>query len=47
MFDQNQLHSKGTKNLRNVSESLIYHRHCLYCEINYYFFSPFKNLGIF
>ncbi len=39
MFDQNQLNSKDTKNLKNISESLIYYKCYLYYKINYYFFN--------
>jgi hypothetical protein len=42
MFDQNKLHSEGTKKLKSASESLIHSRRCRFCGINYYFFSRGK-----
>ena len=42
MFDQNKLHSEGTKKLKSSLESLIHPRRCRYCGINYYFFSRGK-----
>ena len=42
MFDQNKLHSEGTKKLKTSLESLIHSRRCRFCGINYYFFSRGK-----
>ena len=42
MFDQNKLHSEGTKKLKSSLESLIHSRRCRFCGINYYFFSRGK-----
>jgi hypothetical protein len=35
MFDQNKLHSEGTKKLKGALESLIHSRRCRFCGINY------------
>jgi len=42
MFDQNKLHSEGTKKLKSALESFIHSRRCRFCGINYYFFSREK-----
>ena len=42
MFDQNKLHSEGTKRLKSTLESLIHSRRCRFCGINYYFYSRGK-----
>ena len=42
MFDQNKLHSKGVKKNKDISQSLINYKRCLYCGKNYYVFSRGK-----
>ena len=42
MFDQNKLHSKGVKKNKDISQSLINYKWCLYCGKNYYVFSRGK-----
>ena len=42
LFDQNQLHSEGIKKNKEVSQSFISHRRCLYCGNNFYVFNRGK-----
>ena len=42
MFDQNKLHSEGIKKNKNISQSFISHRRCLYCGNNFYIFNRGK-----
>ncbi|PKC70635.1 hypothetical protein RhiirA1_454521 [Rhizophagus irregularis] len=39
MFDQNKLHGAGAKGEKNVKQSLIHSRRCIFCRKDHYFFS--------